>query len=234
MRDNEALLKKAQAGDEKAFEEIISSNMGLVKRIALKFTDRGVDFEDLVQIGAIGMIKAVRSFDFSYECVFSTYAVPLILGEIRRFLRDDGMIKVSRQTKRQGIEILRQKEAFIKAHAREPKLTELAELCGISSEELVYALDAVNPVHSLNESVGDDEGELGDFVADKNNEMEALTDKIALAQAIKSLPEIQQKIIMLRFFRDLSQQQTGQLLGLSQVKVSREEKKIMNKLRQAL
>lgn len=227
MRDNEALLKKAQAGDEKAFEEIISSNMGLVKRIALKFTDRGVDFEDLVQIGAIGMIKAVRSFDFSYECVFSTYAVPLILGEIRRFLRDDGMIKVSRQTKRQGIEILRQKEAFIKAHAREPKLTELAELCGISSEELVYALDAVNPVHSLNESVGDDEGELGDFVADKNNEMEALTDKIALAQAIKSLPEIQQKIIMLRFFRDLSQQQTGQLLGLSQVKVSREEKKIM-------
>ena len=234
MRDNEALLKKAQAGDEKAFEEIISSNMGLVKRIAIKFTDRGVDFEDLVQIGAIGMIKAVRSFDFSYECVFSTYAVPLILGEIRRFLRDDGMIKVSRQTKRQGIEILRQKEAFIKAHAREPKLTELAELCGISSEELVYALDAVNPVHSLNESVGDDEGELGDFVADKNNEMEALTDKIALAQAIKSLPEIQQKIIMLRFFRDLSQQQTGQLLGLSQVKVSREEKKIMNKLRQAL
>lgn len=234
MRDNEALLKKAQAGDEKAFEEIISSNMGLVKRIALKFTDRGVDFEDLVQIGAIGMIKAVRSFDFSYECVFSTYAVPLILGEIRRFLRDDGMIKVSRQTKRQGIEILRQKEAFIKAHAREPKLTELAELCGISSEELVYALDAVNPVHSLNESVGDDEGELGDFVADKNNEMEALTVKIALAQAIKSLPEIQQKIIMLRFFRDLSQQQTGQLLGLSQVKVSREEKKIMNKLRQAL
>ena len=234
MRDNEALLKKAQAGDEKAFEEIISSNMGLVKRIALKFTDRGVDFEDLVQIGAIGMIKAVRSFDFSYECVFSTYAVPLILVEIRRFLRDDGMIKVSRQTKRQGIEILRQKEAFIKAHAREPKLTELAELCGISSEELVYALDAVNPVHSLNESVGDDEGELGDFVADKNNEMEALTDKIALAQAIKSLPEIQQKIIMLRFFRDLSQQQTGQLLGLSQVKVSREEKKIMNKLRQAL
>lgn len=171
MRDNEALLKKAQAGDEKAFEEIISSNMGLVKRIALKFTDRGVDFEDLVQIGAIGMIKAVRSFDFSYECVFSTYAVPLILGEIRRFLRDDGMIKVSRQTKRQGIEILRQKEAFIKAHAREPKLTELAELCGISSEELVYALDAVNPVHSLNESVGDDEGELGDFVADKNNEI---------------------------------------------------------------
>lgn len=144
------------------------------------------------------------------------------------------MIKVSRQTKRQGIEILRQKEAFIKAHAREPKLTELAELCGISSEELVYALDAVNPVHSLNESVGDDEGELGDFVADKNNEMEALTDKIALAQAIKSLPEIQQKIIMLRFFRDLSQQQTGQLLGLSQVKISREEKKIMNKLRQAL
>ena len=234
MRDNEALLKKAQAGDEKAFEEIISSNLGLVKRIALKFTDRGVDFEDLVQIGAIGMIKAVRSFDFSYECMFSTYAVPLILGEIRRFLRDDGMIKVSRQTKRQGIEILRKKEAFIKEKGREPKLTELAALCEMSTDELIYALDAVNPVHSLNESVGDDDGELGDFVADKNNEMEVLTDKIALAQAIKALPEIQQKIIMLRFFKDMSQQQTGQMLGLSQVKISREEKKIMNTLRQAL
>ena len=234
MRDNEALLKKAQAGDEKAFEEIISSNLGLVKRIALKFTDRGVDFEDLVQIGAIGMIKAVRSFDFSYECMFSTYAVPLILGEIRRFLRDDGMIKVSRQTKRQGIEILRKKEAFIKEQGREPKLTELAALCEMSTDELIYALDAVNPVHSLNESVGDDDGELGDFVADKNNEMEVLTDKIALAQAIKALPEIQQKIIMLRFFKDMSQQQTGQMLGLSQVKISREEKKIMNTLRQAL
>ncbi|MCI8331522.1 MAG: sigma-70 family RNA polymerase sigma factor [Clostridiales bacterium] len=234
MRDNEALLKKAQAGDEKAFEEIISSNLGLVKRIALKFTDRGVDFEDLVQIGAIGMIKAVRSFDFSYECMFSTYAVPLILGEIRRFLRDDGMIKVSRQTKRQGIEILRKKEAFIKEQGREPKLTELAVLCEMSTDELIYALDAVNPVHSLNESVGDDDGELGDFVADKNNEMEMLTDRIALAQAIKALPEIQQKIIMLRFFKDMSQQQTGQMLGLSQVKISREEKKIMNTLRQAL
>ncbi|MCI8589572.1 MAG: sigma-70 family RNA polymerase sigma factor [Clostridiales bacterium] len=234
MRDNEALLKQAQAGDEKAFEEIISSNLGLVKKIALKFTDRGVDFEDLVQIGSIGMIKAVRSFDFSYECMFSTYAVPLILGEIRRFLRDDGMIKVSRQTKRQGIEILRKKESFIKEQGREPKLTELAALCEMSTDELIYALDAVNPVHSLNESVGDDDGELGDFVADKNNEMEVLTDKIALAQAIKALPEMQQKIIMLRFFKDMSQQQTGQMLGLSQVKISREEKKIMNTLRQAL
>ena len=234
MRDNQALLKKAQAGDEKAFEEIISSNMGLVKKLALRFTDRGVDFEDLVQIGAIGMIKAVRSFDFSYECVFSTYAVPLIIGEIRRFLRDDGMIKVSRQTKRQGIDIMRKKEEFIKEHAREPRVTELASLCGISTEDVIYALDAVNPVHSLNESVGDDDSELGDFVADKNNEMDVVTDRIALAQAIKSLPEIQQKIVMLRFFRDMSQQQTGQMLGLSQVKVSREEKKIMTKLRQAL
>ncbi len=234
MRDNEALIKKAQAGDEKAFDELISSNMGLVKKIALKFIDRGVEYEDLVQIGSIGMIKAVRSFDFSYECVFSTYAVPLIIGEIRRFLRDDGIIKVSRQVKRQGGEILKKKEEFTRLNAREPHMGELAELCGLNTEEVIYALEAVGPVRSLNEFVSDDECELGDFVADKHNEMDKMTDRIALSQAISILPELQQKIIMLRFFRDLSQKQTGDLLGLSQVKVSREEKKIMVKLRQAL
>lgn len=234
MRDNESLIKRAQEGDQAAFDEVITSNLGLVKKLALKFTDRGVDFEDLVQIGSIGMIKAVRSFDFSYNCVFSTYAVPLIIGEIRRFLRDDGMIKVSRQTKRQGIEILRKKEEFIRIHAREPRIAELAQACDITTEEVIYALEAVGPVHSLNESAGEEDSELGDFIADKNNEMDQLTDRIALNEAIGSLPELQQKIILLRYFRDLSQQQTGELLGLSQVKVSREEKKIIGKLREAL
>ncbi len=234
MRDNLALIEQAQQGDEQAFEQVIACNMGLVKKLALKFTDRGVDFEDLVQIGAIGMMKAVRSFDFSYECVFSTYAVPLIIGEIRRFLRDDGMIKVSRLTKRQGVEILRKKDELTAQNGREPRLHELAEACGISVEDVIYALEAVGPVRSLSETVGDDDSELGDFIPDKQNEMDKLTDRIALSQAIGSLPELERKIILLRYFRDLSQQQTGELLGLSQVKVSREEKKIMNKLRQAL
>ncbi len=191
MRNNEILIKKAQEGDDKAFDEVIMSNMGLVKKLALKFTDRGVDFDDLVQIGAMGMIKAVRSFDFSFECVFSTYAVPLIIGEIRRYLRDDGLIKVSRQTKRQGVEILRKKEEFMASKGREPSVGELSELCSMTQEEVIYALDAVGSVRSLNESVGDDDSELGDFIADKKNEMDIITDRIALSQAIEALPEIQ-------------------------------------------
>ncbi len=234
MRNNEILIKKAQEGDEAAFDEVIEKNMGLVKKLALKFIDRGVDFEDLVQIGAMGMIKAVRSFDFSFECVFSTYAVPLIIGEIRRYLRDDGLIKVSRQTKRQGVEILRKKEEFMGTQGREPSVKELCELCSMSYEEVIYALDAVGTVRSLNESVGDDDSELGDFIADKKSEMDVITDRIALKQAIEALPEIQRKIIVLRYYKDMSQQQTGALLGLSQVKVSREEKKIISILRKAL
>ncbi|MBQ8696534.1 MAG: sigma-70 family RNA polymerase sigma factor [Clostridia bacterium] len=234
MRNNEILIKKAQEGDDAAFDEVIMSNMGLVKKLALKFTDRGVDFDDLVQIGAMGMIKAVRSFDFSFECVFSTYAVPLIVGEIRRYLRDDGLIKVSRQTKRQGVEILRKKEEFMASQGREPTVRELSELCSMTDEEVIYALDAVGSVRSLNESVGDDDSELGDFIADKKSEMDVITDRIALNQAIEALPEMQRKIIILRYYKDLSQQQTGALLGLSQVKVSREEKKIISLLRKAL
>ncbi len=234
MRDNETLIKLAQTGDDKALSDIVEKNMGLVKKLALRFCDRGVDYEDLVQIGCIGMIKAVRSFDFSYECVFSTYAVPLIIGEIRRFLRDDGIIKVSRQVKKQGVDILRAKEKFMAENNREPHISELAEIVGLSVDDVVYSLEAVNPIHSLNEQAGEDDGELGDFVADKQNEMDTVTDKIALGEAIKKLPDIQRQIIVLRYYKDLSQQQTGKILGLSQVKVSREEKKIISILRQAL
>jgi RNA polymerase sporulation-specific sigma factor len=180
------------------------------------------------------MIKAVRSFDFSFECVFSTYAVPLIIGEIRRYLRDDGLIKVSRQIKRQGVDLLRKKEEFMASHGREPSISELSELCSMSHEEVIYALDAVVSVRSLNETVGDEDSELGDFIADKKNEMDVITDRIALKQAIQSLPEMQRQIIILRYYKDYSQQQTGQILGLSQVKVSREEKKIIALLKKAL
>lgn len=234
MRDNEALIKKAQNGDEMALSDLVERNMGLVKKLAVRFVDRGADYEDLVQIGCIGMIKAIRSFDFSYECVFSTYAVPLIIGEIRRFLRDDGIIKISRQTKRQGVEILRAKEKFISENNREPRVSELAQITGVSCEEAVYCLEAVNPVHSLSEQAGEEDGELGDFISDKQNEMENITDRIALKEAIRQLPDIQQKIILLRYYKDMSQQQTGKILGLSQVKVSREEKKILSLLREAL
>jgi RNA polymerase sporulation-specific sigma factor len=233
--DNSDLLKRIKDGDESALDELVNLNMGLVKSIALRFQNRGVEYEDLIQIGTIGMIKAARSFDFSFNTAFSTYAVPLIIGELRRFLRDDGIIKVSRGTKKQGINIMKQRETFIRDNGREPKTSELAALCDMEPNELVYALESVSPIHSLSEQVGSDEGlTLDDVIADKDNAIENVTDKIALSEALKKLPELQQQIIILRYCRELSQQQTGDILGLTQVKISREEKKILEKLKGAL
>lgn len=234
--DNITLIKKLADGDENALDEIVSLNMGLVKSIALRFCGRGTEYEDLVQIGSIGLMRAARSFDISLGCMFSTYAVPLIIGEIRRFLRDDGLIKVGRATKQAAGVIMRAREAFIAETAREPSVKELAELCSMSVSEIVYALDAAGPVRSLSESVGGDgEGtELEYFIADRDNLLEKLTDSIALREAIATLSPRQQEIVRLRYFKEMSQQQTGEALGITQVKVSREEKKIMQLLRQAL
>ncbi len=233
--DNASLIKLAQSGDNSALDELVQQNMGLVKRIVLRFKDRGCEYDDLVQIGTIGMIKAVKSFDFSFNTVFSTYAVPLIIGEIRRYLRDDGLIKISRQIKKNGIDIMRKKEEFEKTHSREPSVSELASLCELSTEDVINALEAISPVRSLQEPLNDDESStLGSVLSDNENEIDKLTEKLALKEALKSLPEQQRQIIILRYFKDMSQQQTGEILGLTQVKVSREEKRIINYLRQAL
>ncbi len=239
---NPELLELALKGDEKARSELVAANMGLVRSIANRFRDRidgssdthGCDFEDLIQIGTIGMIKAIRSFDPKYGTAFSTYAVPLIIGEIRRFLRDDGLIKISRTTKKQNALILSERERFLKENGREPTVDELVEICGISREELVYALSSGSPCHSLSDAVGDDGAELEDVLPSADNEIDSLTDKLALKEAIRSLPPQQREIIVLRYFRDLSQQQTADILGLSQVKISREEKKIFEQLRKML
>ncbi len=233
--DNTTLIKNAQKGDTAALEQIITQNLGLVKKIVLRFKDRGCEYEDLVQIGTIGMIKAVKSFDFSFNTVFSTYAVPLIIGEIRRYLRDDGLIKVSRTIKKNGIDILRKKEEFEKKHSREPSMSELSELSGLSVDDIVTALEAISPVRSLQEPLNDDSSStLGSIIGDEENIIDKLTEKLALKEALMLLPEEQQQIIILRYFKDLSQQQTGEILGLTQVKVSREEKRIINFLRKAL
>jgi len=233
---NNELLRKIAEGDESALETLINMNMGLVKSIAKRFVDRGCEYEDLVQIGTIGMIKAARSFDFSYNTVFSTYAVPLIVGEIRRFLRDDGPIKISRKLKVQGINILKKKEEFVREHGREPKVSELAEACEMSVEDLVATLEATSPVHSLTENIGGDSDgmQLQDTISSDDGELDFLTDKIALREAINNLDEEQKKIIHLRYFKELSQQMTGEILGLTQVKVSREEKKIIKILKSCL
>ena len=150
---NRELILLAQAGDERASETLVIENTALVKSIALKFKDRGTEFEDLMQIGTIGMLKAIRSFDMDRGTAFSTYAVPLIVGEIRRHLRDDGLIRVSRSYKRTGIIIMREKNRIMTEEGREAGVAELASLAGVSPEEAAIAIDAVSPVASLSDSV---------------------------------------------------------------------------------
>ena len=236
---NTELLQRVQSGDSSAEAELIEANMGLIRSIAMRFRDRasenhGCDFEDLIQLGAIGMIKAMKSYDPSFGTVFSTYAVPLIIGEIKRFLRDDGPVKVSRTTKRLGAELMYAREEFMRCKGREPSVDELSEICKISREELCQALLCMKPPHSFSDTVTDDGTQLGELLSSDTDELDGLCDKLALREAIRSLPTPQREIVVLRYFRDMSQQQTAEILGLTQVKVSREEKKIMSFLRQEL
>jgi RNA polymerase sporulation-specific sigma factor len=231
---NRELIIKAQSGDDGATETLIIENTALVKSIALKFRDRGTEFEDLMQIGTIGMIKAIRSFDMERGTAFSTYAVPLIVGEIRRHLRDDGLIRVSRGYKRTGIIIMREKNRIMTEEGREAGVSELAAFAGVSIEEAAVAIDAVSPVSSLSDTVyGEDSKTLDAVIPDRESadEFENLNDRISLGQAINKMPPDWRKIVLLRYYRDMTQQQVANLLGLSQVKVSREEKKIMSFLR---
>lgn len=231
----------AQSEDEKtameATEALVESNMGLVKSIALRFRGRGTEYEDLVQIGTMGMLKAIRSFDAEKGCVFSTYAVPLITGEIRRHLRDDGIIKVGRGQRKLGMDLRAAEARIMNEQGREAHIEELAEMCGATPEEAAIALEATTPIISLSHNaLGDDGAELENFIADENDfdEMERLRDKIALSQVINQLDPTWRKILILRYYRNMTQQQTALQLGLSQVKVSREEKKILSHLRQML
>ena len=240
--NNLELIELSKNGDKRALEELVENNAGLVRSVAARFRDRGVEYEDLVQIGSIGIIKAIKSFDRSFNTAFSTYAVPMIIGEIKRFLRDDSMIKVSRDTKKRGINIMRVKEGFKQEHGREPHTSELSELTGLSREEIIYALDAISPVYSLQDGglasrsngESDEPGALENFISDQTDEIDAATTKIALREALNTLPNMQRELIILRYFKNLSQQQTAKILGITQVKVSREEKKIFQKLKELL
>lgn len=234
---NSALLERVKNGDERAEEELIEENIGLVRTVARRFLDRGTEYEDLVQIGLIGMIKAIRSFSIERGTAFSTYAVPLIVGEIRRHLRDDGPIKVSRVYKRQGLAILHEKNRVIAEEGREPGIAELAGRCGVPVEEAAVSLDSISPVTSLSDFVyGEDTVTYEGVIADEEseNETEHICDRIALAQCIGTLPPLWRKIVLLRYYRNCTQQQTATLLGLTQVKISREEKKLLAQLREML
>ena len=234
---NISLITLAQSGDETAMEKLVVDNMGLVRTVAVKFRDRGTEFEDLMQIGTLGMIKAIHSFDTTRGTAFSTYAVPLIVGEIRRHLRDDGLIRVSRGTRHTGMLLMRERARIAAEEGREATVSELAAAVGVSVEEAAMALEAMSPVSSLSDNAfGEDSPELGAVIPDRADadEMARQMDRIALAQVIEQLPPMWKKIILLRYYRDMTQQQVADLLGLTQVKVSREEKKIMAFMRERL
>lgn len=234
---NNHLLERVREGDREAEAMLVEENAGLVRSVARRFLDRGTEYEDLLQIGTIGMIKAIRSFSPERGTAFSTYAVPLIVGEIRRHLRDDGPIKVSRIYKRQGISLMHEKNRIQTEEGREPTLSELALSCGISVEEAAISLDAISPITSLSDYVfGEDSVTYEGVLADDEStlESERICDRVALAQSISKLPTLWQRIVLMRYYRNMTQQQTADALGLTQVKISREEKKILAELRREL
>ncbi len=234
---NLLLLERVQAGDATAEEDLIRENLGLVRKIAMRFLDRGTEYEDLVQIGTIGMLKAIRSFSLERGTAFSTYAVPLIIGEIRRHLRDSGPIKVSRIYKRQGLALMHEKNRIQASEGREAGIVELAERCGVSVEEAVISLDALSPIVSLSDHVYGEEGvTLEGVIPDEESERESerICDRISLSQSIHRMPPLWRQIVMLRYYQNKTQQQVADLLSLTQVKVSREEKKILAFLREEL
>ena len=227
---NPELIRRYREGDEEAGERLVEINLPLVYSIASRFRERCDDMSDLIECGTLGLCKAFKTFDEERGCAFSTYAVPLIFGEIRRFLRDDGIIKVSREEKRISVLINREKERRQNLGLG-TDVHSLAEALGISPQDVASAMFADVKPRSLEESVfeDDDSTTLGSLLADESESASSF-DKLALRMAIESLEPRQRRIVYLRYFRDFSQAETAKVLGLSQVKISREEKKIMSLL----
>ena len=231
---NPELIARYRAGDSEAGEELVELNLPLVYSIAGRFRDRCADLSDLLETGTLGLVKAMKTFDPDRGCAFSTYAVPLIFGEMRRFLRDDGPIKVSREEKRLSAALSRERERRLSAG--EPSdLASVAAAVGVSPEDAASAIFSEAPVRSLEESVFDDDSAvtLGATIADEDEER-ATFDRLALRLAIEGLDLVHRQLIILRYFRDYSQSDTARVLGLSQVKVSRLEKKIIAHLREKM
>lgn len=231
--ENARLLEQAARGDRAAEAKLVENNLALVRSVARRFVGRGQELDDLVQLGCLGLLKAVRGFDPSFGTAFSTYAVPLISGEIKRFLRDDGIIKVSRETKGRYALLARTGEVFEREHGRSPKIGELAALCGVTCEQAAEAFEACGTPLSLQEKLGDADGmSVEETVADES--LSEITEHIALEQAIGTLDEREQTIVRMRYYKDMTQVQVAERLGLTQVKVSRAEKRIKEKLRELL
>lgn len=235
MSETRELLAKTKDGDREARNTLIEDNLRLVHHVVKRFVGRGVELQDLFQIGTIGLIKAVDHFDLDREVQFSTYAVPMILGEIKRFLRDDGMVKVSRSLKENAYRIKKEQEEFIKVHGREPLVNELSFRLNISPEDIVEALEAGMEVESLQREIYRSDGShttLGEQVQDTRNEKEELLNHMVLNQLMNELEPEEREIILLRYMENRTQTEVANRLGTSQVQISRYEKKILKKLRE--
>ena len=231
---NACLLKRSLEGDPAAREQLVTENMGLVWSIVRRFKGRGCDMEDLTQIGCIGLLKAIDKFDLSYEVRFSTYAVPIITGEVKRFLRDDGMIKVSRTLKETAQKAKYAGEQLAGKLGREPTLAELSEAMGLPAEELAAALESGVEVESIYKTIYRGDGSdicLIDRLTDEKNFQEQIMDEMLLDQLMQDLPEEHRRLIELRYDKELTQTQVAEELGISQVQVSRQEKKILQAMR---
>lgn len=234
---NPELLTLARNGDRSAMDELIEMNLPLVASISKKFLNRGYEYEDIFQIGSIGLVKAIKNFDLTYNVKFSTYAVPMIIGEIKRFLRDDGMIKVSRNVKSLARKIYYYKELLTKNLKRSPTLDELAEYANVDKEEILFAMESSNSLQYLYDTIHQDDGApvlLIDKLSEKSVDDGSLVERIALKEALSSLDSKARQIIMLRYFKDKTQIQVAKMLGISQVQVSRIEKKVLAEMRRKL
>ena len=227
------LLSAAREGDKQAAEALLEANSGLIWSVVRRFYGRGVEGDDLYQLGCLGFLKALQTFDEDYGTRFSTYAVPKISGEIRRFLRDDGPVKLSRSMKERSVLVRNAREALFQRLGREPRLSELSAETGLQPEEIADIDLATEEVVSLQQSLGEDGAELQDMVFDREAEEKKL-DFLALREALARLPEKERTVIGLRYYRGLTQAASAKLLGVSQVQVSRLERRALQDLRKSL
>lgn len=238
MADTTVLIRQAQEGEREAREVLIEQNLGLVHHIVKRFVGRGYELEDLFQVGVIGLMKAVDKFDTTYEVKFSTYAVPLITGEIKRFIRDDGMVKVSRTLKENSIKVKYAQEKLSKLLGREPVIAEVAKETDLSPEDVLLSMEASVQVESIYKTVYQNDGSeicMVDQLADEGKDkQEELLNHIVVKQLLSGLPEREKQIIVLRYYKEKTQTEVAKLLGISQVQVSRMEKKILLGMREKI
>lgn len=237
MDDTMKLIQMAHEGDKDAREQLVMNNVGLVWSIVRHFSGRGYDLEDLFQIGSIGLLKAIDKFNLEFEVKFSTYAVPMITGEIKRFLRDDGMIKVSRSIKELGMRVKSARERMSYELGREPNLEELAGAVGASREEVAASMEAAAEVESIYKAVGSGDDQnlcLLDKIQDEDEAQERLMNQMVLKELLLKLPEKDREIIIRRYYENQTQSQIAADLNISQVQVSRLEKKILRQMREYL